>query len=264
MKLADTRLGPILEAVTARAKVREATGRGFKEEAVHRTSQGKTSVESLKEKSLAIIAECKRRSPSAGNLADEPDLLKRALRYAKEGASVISILTEQDGFGGSLEDFVHLQTVSSPRLRKDFIVNSFMVDESARVGADFILLMAVCLEGSQLSELCAQAQEQEMAVLMEVHDEEELSRAINAKPDCIGVNARDLRTFDVDLQTAETLLPIIPPSFIKIAESGLQTYDDLLRVKSAGADAALIGTAFMKDPEKLGQWTKNLREDFHA
>ena len=138
-----------------------------------------------------------------------------------------------------------------------------MVEESARVGADLILLMAVCLEGSLLSELCAQAQEKNMAVLLEVHDEDELERALDAKPDCIGVNARDLRTFEVNLETTEALLPKIPSGFVKVAESGIQTYDDVLRVNNAGADAGLIGTAFMKDPGKLGRWTKKLREDFN-
>lgn len=261
MKLADTRLGPILEAVKSRADNRSAgrTDSTFWTH-VNRISAGPQAVETLRSPTLSVIAECKRRSPSAGTLAKEADLSQRAMQYAEDGAAAISILTEQDHFGGSLEDFVQLQTVPVPRLRKDFLLNEFMVEESAQAGADLILLLAVCLEDAQLQEMTQQAHELNMAVLLEVHGEQELERALATSADCIGVNARNLCTFEVDPTTTLRLLPQIPDSFVRVAESGLKNLGDLRKVADAGADAALVGTALMHDPRQLATWTTALEE----
>ncbi len=261
MKLADTRLGPILEAVRSRADSRRAgrTDSSFWTQ-VSRVSAGPQAVETLRSPILSLIAECKRRAPSVGTLATEANLSQRAMQYAEDGAAAISILTEQDHFGGNLEDFVQLQTVPVPRLRKDFLVNEFMVEESAQAGADLILLLAVCLEDAQLQEMTQQAHELNMAVLLEVHDEQELERGLATSADCIGVNSRNLCTFEVDPATTLRLLPQIPPTFLRVAESGLKNLNDLQKVADADADAALVGTALMHDPRQLAIWTSALEE----
>ena len=136
-----------------------------------------------------------------------------------------------------------------------------MVEESAAAGADAVLLMAVCLEGELLAELTRAAQEHGLAVLCEVHDATELERAVAAEPDCIGVNARDLRSFVVDLQTTLDLLPKVPERFVKVAESGIEEFEQLLALRAAGADAALVGTALMRDAGRLQDWTLRLEQE---
>ena len=291
MKLSETRLGPILSAVQARAEKRCAEGNlerllaqqespQAQREAVHAQQDSPQAGEhhapnssgreffcgNLQQKNLAIIAEHKRVAPSAGQLAasgaqaDAQDVEKRCAAYAQGGAAALSILTEEDFFAGSLDDLRRAQDCGLPRLRKDFLLNEWMVRESAAAGADAILLLAVCLEGSALAEMTALAHELDLAVLCEIHDQEELEFAVAAKPDCIGVNARDLRTFEIDLNRTLQLLPEVPSGFLRVAESGLHEFDHLQAVAAAGADAALIGTAFMRDPQCLAQWTTRFSE----
>lgn len=202
---------------------------------------------------FGLIAECKRRSPSAGILDAETPLQQRASSYARGGADALSILTETDHFGGSLADLAAVQAAGLPRLRKDFLLDEAMVLESLPAGADAVLLIAECLPGALLSELRAVAREAGLAVLIEAHDAPQLERAIAAEPDCVGVNARDLRSFRTDLERAAELLKTIPARFLRIAESGIHAVDHLRRVRAAGADAALVGTALMQaaDPESL-------------
>jgi len=202
---------------------------------------------------FGLIAECKRRSPSAGALDAATPLAERAQSYARGGADALSILTEADHFAGRLEDLAATAAAGLPRLRKDFLLDEGMVRESLPAGADAVLLIAECLPGAQLSELRALAGELGLAVLIEAHDAGQLERAIAAEPDCVGVNARDLSSFAVDVQRAAALLRQIPARFLRVAESGLSAVDDLRQVRAAGADAALIGTALMQaaDPAAL-------------
>ncbi|MDP6838365.1 MAG: indole-3-glycerol phosphate synthase TrpC [Planctomycetota bacterium] len=215
-------------------------------------------VQALGGTELAIIAECKRRSPSVGEIAEEQDMLARARGYAAAGAAAVSVLTEEDHFGGNLADFARVAEAGLPRLRKDFIIDEYMLHESAVAGADAVLLLAICLDDVLLRDLRQQAQELNLAVLLEVHDERELERALPLAPDCLGVNARDLCSFEVDLATVERLLPQVGDGCLKVAESGIQGWDELERVWRAGADAALCGTALMRAPERLAAWTERL------
>lgn len=258
MNLSETRLGPILQAVEARAHARRQAGTEF----LGAQNGGRNAfVDALRAGPLSILAEHKRKAPSAGILEIADTVEVRCSAYAEQGAAAISVLTEQDHFDGHLDHLLRSANAGLPRLRKDFILTPWMVEESAAAGADAILLMAVCLDGALLSELTAQAQELGMAVLCEIHDEAELERAVAAKPDCLGVNARDLRSFVIDLQTTLNLLPQVPEGFVKVAESGLHAYEQLQQVRAAGADAALVGTALMQNEGRLKDWTHRLTEE---
>lgn len=195
---------------------------------------------------FALIAECKRRSPSAGVLDDSTPLADRARDYAAGGADALSVLTEVDHFGGAPADLAAVAGSGLPRLRKDFVLDEGMVRESLEFGAEAVLLIAECLPGEQLAELRACASAAGLATLIEAHDARELERAVAAAPDCVGVNARDLRTFVVDPARARALLATLPPRFVRVAESGLRSVADLDAARAAGADAALVGEALMR------------------
>ncbi|RMH01636.1 MAG: indole-3-glycerol-phosphate synthase [Planctomycetota bacterium] len=256
------RLEPILEAVRARAAVRRrrtpaAALRADLSPDPERRRRFTTALARAAGGPVpALIAECKRRSPSAGSLGHGP-LAARARAYRDGGAAALSVLTEEDAFGGSLADLAAVAPAGLPRLRKDFLLDEGMVLESVAAGADAVLLLACCLPDPLLGELRACAAECGLAVLLEVHDEAELERAVAVEPDCLGVNARDLRSFAVDLGTVERLLPRIPAGPLKVAESGIHGPTELRRVRAAGADAALVGTALMRtvDPAaELRAW----------
>jgi len=173
------------------------------------------------------------------------------------------VLTEQDHFRGALADLAAVAGCGLPRLRKDFLLDEGMVLESVAAGADAVLLLAVCLPDPLLGELRACAAECGLAVLLEVHDERELERALAVAPDCVGVNARDLRSFAIDLGTVERLLPRVPETAVRVAESGIHGEEQLRRVRAAGADAALVGTALMRADDPGGQlaaWRAALTE----
>ncbi|NQU50772.1 MAG: indole-3-glycerol-phosphate synthase [Planctomycetes bacterium] len=253
--VAQTRLAPILDSVLQRLAQRKDQC-GLAElhlQTVPDLQRRPRFVTALKNSDVAVIAECKRRSPSAGMLLDDQNLAARAQNYAHGGAAALSILTEEDHFKGGLIELQNVADAGLPRLRKDFILDEYMVLESINAGADAILLMVVCLDDVLLAELRAQAAELGLAVLLEVHDEAELERAITVAPDCLGVNARNLTTFHVELAHTVAMLPHIPNQFVRVAESGLRTPADVARVAAAGADAVLIGEALMKanDPAQL-------------
>ena len=248
---APSRLIPILRDVRRRAAERRAQRsladlRASVPSVPERRAQ---FVAALRRPGLAFITEIKRRSPSAGVLAVDVDPAERAQAYAVGGAAALSILTEADHFHGSPEDLALVAGSGLPRLRKDFIVDEGMLLESVEMGADAVLLLACCLDGSLLQELREVADKVGLAVLCEVHDAAELERALAIKPDCVGVNARDLTSFEVDLATVEALLPQVPAAFVKVAESGIRGLDELARVQRAGADAALVGESLMRTPD---------------
>ncbi|GAA5194454.1 indole-3-glycerol phosphate synthase TrpC [Rugosimonospora acidiphila] len=192
---------------------------------------------------VSVIAEVKRRSPSKGELADIPDPARLAADYAAGGVSCVSVLTEERRFGGSLADLVAVRAaVDVPVLRKDFVFSEYQVLEARAYGADLVLLIVAALPQDLLRGLRTLVEDElRMTALVEVHDEEELDRAVDAGARVIGVNARNLRTLEVDRSVFERLAPRIPDAAVKVAESGVRGADDLLRYAAAGADAVLVG-----------------------
>ncbi len=203
-----------------------------------------------------IIAEVKKASPSKGVIKENFNPLEVAKIYEAAGAAAISVLTEEKFFLGHLDYLKEIRkNVSIPLLRKDFIVDSYQVLEARVSGADAILLIAVCLDISQINELYAQAKELNLDVLLEVHSKEEL--AIATKSDCklIGINNRNLHTFKTDLAMTKELCALLDNSYTVVSESGINTKSDIEKLKSYGADAFLIGESIIKEEnigEKLG------------
>ena len=193
---------------------------------------------------VGVIAEVKRRSPSAGEIRAGADAVALARCYAEAGAAGISVVTEERHFGGSLEDLMHVaRAVGLPTLRKDFIIDAIQVYEARMVGAAAILLIVRALTDEQLGGLAALARQIGLETLVEVHSAAELERAVAVRPDMIGVNARDLDTLVLDPSLAASLLPKVPSGLLAVAESGLQSRGDVERVAGFGADAVLIGSA---------------------
>jgi indole-3-glycerol phosphate synthase len=196
----------------------------------------------LRAPGVAVIAEVKRRSPSAGDLAEIASAADLAAEYEQGGARVISVLTEQRRFGGSLSDLDSVRaSVSIPVLRKDFVVSSYQVHEARAHGADIVLLIVAALEQNALIGLRERIESLGMTALIEVHDEDEASRALDAGARVIGVNARSLKTLTVDRTIFERIAPGLPSDVVKVAESGVRDAHDLINYASAGADAVLVG-----------------------
>lgn len=200
-----------------------------------------------------LIAEVKRASPSKGALADIPDPATLATQYAEGGASVISVLTEQRRFGGSLADLDAVRAaVTVPVLRKDFVVDPYQVWESRAHGASLVLLMASALEQDELTELLALVEDLGMHALLEAHDEAELARCLDAGGRIVGVNARNLKTLEVDPATVLRLLPGLPPDVVGVAESGVTGPDSVRDYVGAGARAVLVGEALVTGSDPRG------------
>lgn len=201
---------------------------------------------------MKVIAEVKRASPSRGDLAQisEPHLL--AAQYEAGGASAISVLTEERKFKGSLEDLMRVRAeVQIPVLRKDFIGNAYQVFEARAAGADLVLLIVAALPQHTLQELYQLINELGMTALVEAHSDDEVKRAIDLGSQLIGVNARDLKTFELDRELFERVSDVIPRGTIKVAESAVRDVDDVQRYRDAGADVVLVGEALVThgDPE---------------
>ncbi len=198
--------------------------------------------EILRRPGVGVIAEVKRSSPSKGALAEIPDPAELAGEYAAGGARCVSVLTEGRWFGGSLDDLAAVRaTIDIPVLRKDFIVSTYQVHEARAYGADLVLLIVAALDQKVLTGLLERIESLGMTALVEVHTEEEADRALEAGARVIGVNARDLRTLEVDRSVFERIAPGLPNHVVKIAESGVRGPLDLIRYASAGADAVLVG-----------------------
>jgi indole-3-glycerol phosphate synthase len=212
---------------------------------------------------VAIIAEVKKASPSAGIIATDFNPLSQAREYARGGAHALSVLTDEKYFGGHLAYLKQIrEQVDLPLLRKDFIVHELQVYESVVAGADCILLIVASLDDGTLMKLYNRARTCQLDVLVEVHNLEEMERALNIGADMIGINNRNLKTFEVDLATTETLAEEIPNDTVAISESGIQTADDVRRVRACGINAVLVGEALMRAknvPQKLAELL--LKED---
>ena len=201
----------------------------------------------------SVIAEVKRRSPSKGDLAEIADPAALARHYAAGGAAAISVLTEERRFGGSLDDLRAVRAaVDVPLLRKDFVVEPYQVLEARAAGADLVLLIVAALDDDQLRRLHDQAGELGMAVLVEVHDEPETARAVDLGAELVGVNARNLKTLDVDPDAFGRLAPLVPADRVLVAESGISSPVDVKRYVAEGARAVLVGEALVKDGDPEG------------
>lgn len=206
---------------------------------------------------LAVIAEIKRKSPSAGDIAAGRDAPEQARLYYNAGADALSVLTDEPFFGGSIKDLWEVNDLlanrpdTPPTLRKDFFVDRLQVLEAAEAGAACILLIVRALSDAELHELFHAAETAGLCAVFEVHEEPEIERALNAGARIIGVNNRDLTRFSTDLAVSEKLIPRLPGSVTAVSESGIFSPDDAARAFHAGARAVLIGEALMKmdDPE---------------
>jgi indole-3-glycerol phosphate synthase len=199
--------------------------------------------------SVNIIAECKRRSPSRGVLRADYDPVSIARSYVEAGAAAISVLTEPTFFDGSLEHLAAIRAaVDVPLLRKDFIVSEYQLLEAKAAGADAVLLIVAALPPRDLVALLEQATAMGLDALVEVHDAVEMSVALDAGARIVGVNNRNLRTLEVDVEASERLIVQIPSDVVAVSESGLRTADDLARLRTLGYRAFLIGERFMTDP----------------
>lgn len=240
-------LSAIMAASATTARVRAAReGAAVERVAATRQPRGGLFRERLSSPGYSIIAECKRRSPSKGILRVDYDPAAIARGFTTAGAAAISVLTETAFFDGAL---AHLEQVRAavdvPVLRKDFLSDEFQLIEARAAGADAILLIVAGLDDGQLMGLLRRARTEGLAALVEVHDREELTRALDAGADIVGVNSRNLKTLDVYLGLHEALAAGIPDGVIAVAESGLRTAGDLKRLSAAGYHAFLIGEHFM-------------------
>ncbi len=201
-------------------------------------------------KNLGIIAEVKKASPSAGVLKDDFDPVEIALGYEKAGADAVSVLTDEEYFGGSLEHLAAIRDrCSVPLLRKDFIVDVRQVYESRAVGADAVLLISTILDDRELDDLMGTCEEIGMDALVEVHTDFDLHKALNTGASVIGINNRDLETFEVDMKVTEKLVSMIPKDKIVVSMSGIKERKDVVRLRQFDIDAILVGEAMMRSED---------------
>jgi indole-3-glycerol phosphate synthase len=236
-----------------RHRLAEAIGRVGRGEMKSRAADSPPSRDfagALRGGPVRVIAEMKRRSPSRGLIREDFDVVSLAAAYGAGGADALSILTEEDFFEGSLEYVREVRSRTPlPILRKDFLFDPYQIYEAREAGADAVLLIVAALGQSELCELTALASELGLSALVEVHTEEELERALKSEADLIGINNRDLNTFEVRLETAEELAGRVPAGRLIVAESGIHGPADVRRLAGAGIDAFLIGEHFMRAPD---------------
>jgi indole-3-glycerol phosphate synthase len=213
------------------------------------------------ETGTAIIAEVKKGSPSKGIIRSDFDPIAIARVYQEAGAACLSVLTDERFFFGHLDYLASIRAaVDLPLLRKDFIVDAYQIYEARAFGADAVLLIAAALDLSRLQEFSRLAGELELDVLLEVHDEAELERALQVPAAMLGINNRNLQTFHTDLATTERLLPLIPAGRLVVAESGLRHRADIRRLQQAGAQAFLIGESLMREADVAAKLTSLLKD----
>ena len=218
-----------------------------------RASAPRDFVGALRAKKPAVIAEVKRASPSKGLLRANFDPAAIARSYEQGGAACMSVLTDREFFQGSAEDLIKARAACSlPTLRKDFLIDPYQAFEARALGADCVLLIVACLEDAQMRALEEVAHSLGMAVLVEVHDAGELDRALALNTPLIGINNRNLRTFETRLETTLDLLPRVPKDRVVVTESGIQSTADVRRMRGGGVNTFLVGEAFMRadDPGK--------------
>ena len=241
-------LDRIVEATRDEVERRRAAVSLAELEAALRTRpEGRPFSEALTRPGISVIAEHKRRSPSAGQIRQGSSVEEIARAYERGGAAALSILTEPSHFGGSLEDLRAARAATElPVLRKDFIVDLYQVYESAAAGADAILLIVAALDVEFLGELLGEARALDLDVIVEVHDEDELEMALEVDADVLGLNNRDLSDFSVDIERTYELLADVPAGKTVVAESGFSTREELDDLERVGIDAVLIGETLMR------------------
>ncbi len=199
---------------------------------------------------LALIAEVKRKSPSAGAISEDLDPISHAETYSKSGASAVSVLTDGPFFGGSLEDLRGVAgVVAIPVLRKDFILDEVQIAEARAAGASAVLLIVRALTPARLNELLKATRDLGLEALVEAHDARELDQALQAGASIVGINSRNLDNFHIDIAAAWALIAKVPKDVVTIAESGMASESDVIRAAEAGADGVLIGTALSSSPD---------------
>lgn len=244
-------LAAIVAAARTAARERERRmGAALGREAATRRPRRDAFIAALREPGVRVIAECKRRSPSAGVLRALYDPVAIARGYATAGAAAISVLTEPTFFDGSVDHLRDIRAVlPTPLLRKDFLVTEFQLLEARAAGADAALLIVAALDDTALGRLLSESAALELAALVEVHDQSELCRALAAGATLIGVNSRDLRTLQVSPDVFDALVPALPATATVVAESGLRSPADATRLRALGYHAFLIGERFMAEPD---------------
>lgn len=216
------------------------------------------AIEEKSKLGVAVIAELKKASPSKGLIRNEFDVEELALELEAAGAAALSVLTDEVFFQGSLENLREASaTVRVPCLRKDFVLDGFQLLEARANSADAVLLIVAVLKQTDLTALARTARSRQLDVLCEVHDEDELQRAVDAGCDLIGVNTRDLRTFKVDAETAFRLADRFPKNVLRVAESGIGSSEDIAQLRAAGYQAFLIGESLMR-AERPGERLREL------
>ena len=248
-RLNETKRRAPIEEVTAKARALAAlAGKGSLAAALRRPDR------------VNVIAEIKQRSPSKGIICEDFHPVRIAESYASAGAAALSVLCEEDFFGGSLEHLEAVRGVGLPLLRKDFIFDAYQLYESRVAGADAVLLIVAVLEDELLAGLMGLANELGLDALVEVHSADEMMRAARAGASIIGINNRDLTTFNVDLDTSIQLAPLAPDDAILVSESGINTGSDIRRLRSAGFSAFLVGEHLMR-AQHPGEALKRLFEE---
>ncbi|HEY6158146.1 MAG TPA: indole-3-glycerol phosphate synthase TrpC [Gemmatimonadales bacterium] len=248
----ESRLDAILSATRQRIAGLRPRARELERRAAE-APQPRRFAPALVGPAVGVIAEVKRRSPSAGAIREDLDPAAHAAAYERGGAVAISVLTDQRHFGGTLDDLAHVaRCVSVPVLRKDFILDELQLYEARAAGASAVLLIVRALAPERLRALAAAARGLGVGVLVEAHSDVELDLALGVEPAAVGVNSRDLGTFAIDLGLGERLLARVPTGVPAIAESGIETREDVERMASAGADLVLVGTSVARtaDPEE--------------
>ncbi|HEY3172583.1 MAG TPA: indole-3-glycerol phosphate synthase TrpC [Thermoanaerobaculia bacterium] len=248
-------MSAVLDRILADKRLRLARGEYSSKASAAMGSDGVGFVASLREPGIRIVAEFKARSPSAGEIVAGADgkLETFALAYRRGHAAAISVVAEQDHFGGKPEWVSRAKRISGlPVLMKDFLLSESQLDFAVSLGADAVLLVVRALSESELALLRRGALERGLAVVVEAHGREEIPRAAAVEPDVLGVNARDLSTFETDLCRLETLAGQIPPGPVRLAESGVTSRDDVIRLAATGWEAFLIGETLLRadDPEQ--------------
>ncbi len=251
--------GDILERIIARKReeiaAREALqGRAAVDARAREASPPRGFAAALKTRiaggDAGVIAEIKKASPSKGVIREDFDVVGIAESYERGGAACLSVLTDRDFFQGHDDYLIAAREACAlPVIRKDFVIDAYQVAESRALGADCVLLIVAALDDAALLRLYADALGLGMDVLVEVHDRAELERALALEPELVGINNRNLRTFETRLETTLDLLDAIPETSLVVTESGIHTRDDVERMRSAGVNAFLVGEAFMRQPD---------------
>ena len=232
------------------SRKREVPVSELEQQIANSSHEGKPFSEALVRPGLSVIAEHKRRSPSAGEIRAGSNVTDIVQAYERGGAAAISVLTDTHHFGGSIADLDEARAATGlPILAKNFHIDPYQLYESAAHGADAILIVVASVSERRLGELYREAHALDLDALVEVHDEEELQQALELEADVIGINNRDLATFEIDVETTFELMADIPTGITIVAESGIANHDQILRLDDAGVDAVLIGQAMMSAPD---------------